>query len=248
MSSSQARLTWPTGFLLAFLQTISRTTSEAIVSAIFPRAGVPARQRFGEMRHLLQGCPGRHRRLVRIDHGLDQSGPGRAQRLAQHVGALARIIDSEAPDAKAARNRGEVAVRHLQREPRPVAPVVQPEAVADAVYKIVLAPRRETWIGWSTAMTIVGSTLAPRLLDRYLARVAVDGQQTRLPVSPGRRDNLVEPIYELHRTRGSFGRESERRAMTVSGTAGRPVPVVIGALAFFALGALAARNRLLQEK
>jgi hypothetical protein len=36
--------------------------------------------------------------------------------------------------------------------------------------------------------------------------------------------------------------------MTVSGTAGRLVPVAIGALTFFALGALAARSRLLEEK
>jgi hypothetical protein len=78
--------------------------------------------------------------------------------------------------------------------------------------------------------------------------VAVDGQQTPLPVSPGRRDNLVEPVYELHRTRGSFGRQAGCRAMTVSGTAGRLVPVAIGALTFFALGALAARSRLLEEK
>jgi hypothetical protein len=131
---------------------------------------------------------------------------------------------------------------YLKRGPRPMAPVVQPDAVADAINKTVLAPRRETWIGSSTAMTIVGSTVAPRF--QYLARVAVDGQQTRLPVSPGRRDNLVEPVYELHRTRGSFGRESARKAMVVSGAAGRLIPVAIGALVFFALGALATRKRL----
>jgi short-subunit dehydrogenase len=133
---------------------------------------------------------------------------------------------------------------HLPRQPRPVAPVVQPEVIADAVYETVLAPRRETWIGWSTAKTVVGSMLAPRFLDRYLARVAVDGQQTRLPVSPSRKDNLVEPVYELHRTRGSFGAESTNQAMTVSGAAGRLIPVAIGAMAFFVLGALVGRAQL----
>jgi short-subunit dehydrogenase len=163
-----------------------------------------------------------------------------------HSGSAIRVSMLELPAVNTP--QFDWARSHLRHEPRPVAPVVQPEAVADAVYKTVLAPRRETWIGWSTAMTIVGSTLAPRFLDRYLARVAVDGQQKRQPVSPGRRDNLVEPVYELHRTRGSFGRESGSRAMIVSGTAGRLVPVAIGALAFFALGALAARARLLEEK
>lgn len=137
---------------------------------------------------------------------------------------------------------------HMPRQPRPVAPVVQPELIADVIYRTILAPRRETWIGWSTAETIIGSMLAPRFLDRYLARIAVEGQQTCLPISAGRGDNLMEPVYELHRTRGSFGRESVRKAIVVSGTAGRLIPVAIGALAFFALGALATRQVLARRE
>lgn len=158
-----------------------------------------------------------------------------------HCGSAIRVSMLELPAVNTP--QFDWARSHLQRQPRPVAPVVQPELIADAIYGTILAPRRETWIGWSTAETVIGSMLAPRFLDRYLARAAVDGQQTRLPVSPGRRDNLVAPVPELHRTRGSFGSESARRAMVVSGTAGRLVPVAVGALVFFALGALATRKR-----
>jgi short-subunit dehydrogenase len=158
-----------------------------------------------------------------------------------HSGSAVRVSMLELPAVNTP--QFDWARSHLERQPRPVAPVVQPELIADAIYGTVLAPRRETWIGWSTVETIIGSMLAPRFLDRYLARFAVAGQQTRLPTSAARRDNLVQPVYELHRTRGSFGRESARNAMVVSGTAGRLIPVAIGALAFFALGALAGRKR-----
>ncbi len=39
-------------------------------------------------------------------------------------------------------------------------------------------PRRNMWIGISTAYTILGERLAPKLADFYLARTGVSGQQT----------------------------------------------------------------------
>jgi hypothetical protein len=117
-------------------------------------------------------------------------------------------------------------------------PVVQPEVIAETIYKTALRRRREVWIGWSAVKTILGNMLAPELLDRYLARVGVAGQQTLLPVGPNRRDNLQHPIYDLHRTRGSFGKEAQPSAVVVGGTAGRFVPVASGAALFFVLGCL----------
>ncbi len=71
---------------------------------------------------------------------------------------------------------------HMPRQPRPVAPVVQPEVIARAVFDAVQHPRREYWIGWSTLKVILGNIVLPAFLDRYLAKVAFQGQETRRPL------------------------------------------------------------------
>jgi short-subunit dehydrogenase len=132
---------------------------------------------------------------------------------------------------------------HMGQQPRPVPPVVQPEVIAEAVLRVARHPRRELWIGWSTLKVILGNLLMPEFLDHYLARHVVTAQQTRVPVSPMRRDNLMEPIHHLHRTRGSFDREASGSAVAIDGPAARLVPVAVGALALIAVAVLAARRR-----
>ncbi|GAA4813454.1 SDR family oxidoreductase [Tomitella cavernea] len=67
--------------------------------------------------------------------------------------------------------------------PQPVAPVFQPELPARAIVFLAEHPRRNMWVGLSTVYTILGERFAPALVDRYLARTGVSGQQTdeRLP-------------------------------------------------------------------
>jgi hypothetical protein len=124
-----------------------------------------------------------------------------------------------------------------------VPPVVQPEVIAEAEIRAALDPHREVWIGWSTLKVILGNVLLPGFLDRYLARTTVAAQQTRVPVSPMRGDNLFEPVHHLHRTRGSFDREAGASAMEVAGPTARLAPVAAGALALLALGWLLRRSR-----
>ncbi len=62
--------------------------------------------------------------------------------------------------------------------PMPVAPVFQPELPAKGIVFLAEHPRRNMWIGVSTAYTILGERLAPKLADVYLARTGVSGQQT----------------------------------------------------------------------
>jgi NAD(P)-dependent dehydrogenase (short-subunit alcohol dehydrogenase family) len=130
---------------------------------------------------------------------------------------------------------------HMSRQPRPVAPVVQPEVIARAVFDAVQNPRREYWIGSSTLKVILGNMLLPAFLDRYLARVAFEGQETPQPVTSDRKDNLIDPVHSLHRTRGRFGSEATDRAVVVAGPVARVVPVVVGGLLLLATGMLAAR-------
>ncbi|HTK14004.1 MAG TPA: SDR family oxidoreductase [Xanthobacteraceae bacterium] len=130
---------------------------------------------------------------------------------------------------------------HMPRKPRPVPPVVEPEVIANAVIQAAHAPRREYWIGWSTLKVIIGNMLLPSYLDRYLAKAAFDAQETQAAVSPKRKDNLMEPVHDLHRTRGRFGKEAGSTALVAIGPEARIAPVVAGALAFLALGLVARR-------
>jgi NAD(P)-dependent dehydrogenase (short-subunit alcohol dehydrogenase family) len=129
---------------------------------------------------------------------------------------------------------------HMPRQPRPVAPIVQPEVIARAVFDAVRHPRREYWIGLSTLKVILGNIALPGFLDRYLAKVAFQGQQTKAPVASDRQDNLTKPVHALHRTRGRFGNEAAEKAVVVVGPAARVAPIVVGGLLLFATGMLAA--------
>lgn len=130
---------------------------------------------------------------------------------------------------------------HMPRQPRPVAPVVQPEVIADAVFRAALAPKREYWIGSSTLKVILGNMVLPGFLDRYLARAAYEAQETRTPVSRSRKDNLFEPVHDRHRTRGRFGDESSNSAVVAAGPAARLAPIVAGSVVMVAAGLLLGR-------
>ena len=66
----------------------------------------------------------------------------------------------------------------MPKHPMPVAPIFQPELPAKGIVFLAEHPRRNMWIGISTAYTILGERLAPKLADLYLARTGVSGQQT----------------------------------------------------------------------
>ncbi len=131
---------------------------------------------------------------------------------------------------------------HMSRQPRPVAPVVQPEVIAQAVFDAARHPRREYWIGLSTLKVILGNMVLPAFLDRYLAKVAFEGQETAQAVSPDREDNLLTPVHSLHGTRGRFGNEATDRAVVTCGPLARLAPIMIGGILLFATGMLAATS------
>jgi NAD(P)-dependent dehydrogenase (short-subunit alcohol dehydrogenase family) len=128
---------------------------------------------------------------------------------------------------------------HMPRQPRPVAPVVQPEVIANTVFQAAHRPRREYWIGLSTLKVILGNMLLPAFLDHYLAKIAFTAQETERPVSWARTDNLMTPVTRLHRTHGSFDNEAQGSAIVVSGSVSRIAPVLIGAVVLFASGLVA---------
>ncbi|MBR0797410.1 SDR family oxidoreductase [Bradyrhizobium jicamae] len=132
---------------------------------------------------------------------------------------------------------------HIPHAPRPMGVPVEPEVVADAVFRVAEGSSREYWLGWQTILTILGNSVVPAYLDRYLARKAVAGQQTSTPLPAGRDDNLDHPVTALHRTRGSFSVGSSLHAMLIDGELARAACVIIGATLFLVAGAAVARRR-----
>ena len=100
---------------------------------------------------------------------------------------------------------------HVRGQPRPVAPVFQPEAIAEALVAAADDPRREYWLGWPTVKTVLGGQLMPDYLDHYLAEHVVTGQQSDEPVAPDRIDNLAfsRAPADMHAAHGRFDDEAQ---------------------------------------
>ena len=97
----------------------------------------------------------------------------------------------------------------LPNRAQPVPPIYQPEVGADAVYWASENRRRELWVGLPTVGAILGSRLAPGLLDRYLATTGYAAQQTAEPEDSSRPDNLWSAVPGDFGAHGAFdGRAS----------------------------------------
>jgi len=131
---------------------------------------------------------------------------------------------------------------HIGHVPRPMGTPIEPEVVADAVFRVAAGRGREYWLGIPTMLTMIANTIMPGFLDRYLAKAAVAGQQSGEVALSGRPDNLERPITALHRTRGSFSAEATSTAILIPGGIARVGIIVAGAALFFALGASIGRR------
>jgi short-subunit dehydrogenase len=129
----------------------------------------------------------------------------------------------------------------LPRRPRPVAPVYRPEVAAQAIIWASDHPRRELLVGHSTLLAILASKVGASIADRYLARTAVDAQQTDEPDDPARADNLDAPLPGDRGARGRFGGEAHARSVHLWLTTHRRA---LGGSALAAAGAAAGARRL----
>lgn len=124
---------------------------------------------------------------------------------------------------------------YLPRRVRPVAPVFQPEAIAEQVVKAALRAPREVWIGRSTAEAILGTTAAPAWLDRMMAHKAWEGQMTDERVEGPQLGNLYEPAPERFGAHGRFDRSAHDAVESYSP---RWVRAAFGGLAALSIAAL----------
>jgi NADP-dependent 3-hydroxy acid dehydrogenase YdfG len=92
----------------------------------------------------------------------------------------------------------------LPRAIQPLPPVYQPELAADAIVWAAEHPRRELLVGWQTWLGVLGQSLVPGVMDRYLADRAWEGQMSDDPARPGSPDSLDEPVAADVGAHGAF--------------------------------------------
>lgn len=93
---------------------------------------------------------------------------------------------------------------YLPNKPKPMGHIYQPEVAAKAIFKLVLRPKREIYVGYTTTEAIVGNKLIPGYLDKYLAKTGYKGQQTNEPADSNRANNLYKPLPGDHGAHGIF--------------------------------------------
>jgi NAD(P)-dependent dehydrogenase (short-subunit alcohol dehydrogenase family) len=96
----------------------------------------------------------------------------------------------------------------MRRHPMPVPPIFQPEVAARGIAFLAEHPRRNMWIGISTAYTILAQRVAPLLLDKYLGRSGIESQLSDR-AAPHLGPNLWQP-RDREADQGSRGAFDER--------------------------------------
>jgi NAD(P)-dependent dehydrogenase (short-subunit alcohol dehydrogenase family) len=99
---------------------------------------------------------------------------------------------------------------HMPRRAQPVPPIHQPEPVAERIVQAARTAPRELWVGVPSVQAILGTMVAPGLLDRFLAWQGYGGQMTAEPEPPGRPDNLMAPVPGDAGMHGRFDARAER--------------------------------------
>lgn len=101
----------------------------------------------------------------------------------------------------------------LPKNPRPVAPIYQPEVAAEAIVWSARHRRRELYVGIPSAAIIRLNKVFPSLLDLYLAASGWKGQMTDRPIRVEEQDNLFVPVPGDHGARGAFDDEAHEHSV-----------------------------------
>jgi short-subunit dehydrogenase len=172
---------------LARMRARNRGTIVQVSSALAHRA-IPLQAAYCGAKHAIKGF----------------SESLRCELLHDHSGVRVTRVDLPAintPQFDWVRNR-------LPGRPRPAGRIYQPEVAADAIVWASERAPRELHVGITTAAVLAANRVAPGLLDRYLATVAWDGQQTDEPADPDAPDNLFDALPGARDAHGRFDAEA----------------------------------------
>ena len=102
------------------------------------------------------------------------------------------------------------AMNKMGYKAKPVAPIFEPEVPARAILFAATHKRREIWVGFPTVKAILANSIAPGLIDRYLAKAGYSGQLTKERLAADAPDNLFEPVPGNYGAHGRFDAQSRR--------------------------------------
>ncbi len=103
------------------------------------------------------------------------------------------------------------AVTHMERPPRPMRPVYQPELIAEGIFRAATGQRRAVTIGSVTVLFGLLSALFPRLIEGAIFRLGYEGQMTDCPQAAALREpTLFAPSPRPAGMRGPFDAQAQR--------------------------------------
>ena len=105
----------------------------------------------------------------------------------------------------------------LDKKPRPMGTIYQPEVAARAVLSAAGTNDREYYVGLPAVQTILGNKLFPGLMDIFLGKTAVSGQQTDQQENHGQ-DYLFETVPGDHGSHGDFDDKAKKSGMVIKGS------------------------------
>lgn len=103
----------------------------------------------------------------------------------------------------------------LPNKPRPMGRVYDPEVAARAILYAAAHNRREIYVGYPTFKAIYGNKIAAWYADYVLAKTGFDGQQTDQPETPGRPNNVWEPVAEDREAYGNFASVAHKKSFSL---------------------------------
>jgi NAD(P)-dependent dehydrogenase (short-subunit alcohol dehydrogenase family) len=128
---------------------------------------------------------------------------------------------------------------NMPHKSQPVPPIFQPEVAAEAIVWAATHKRRELYVGGSTVEAILGTKVAPGLVDRYLGKTGYKSQQTAQPENHHKQSNLWQPLPGDHGAHGSFDAQAQDYSLQLWATENQDWLILgLGAgVALVALGA-----------
>lgn len=78
----------------------------------------------------------------------------------------------------------------MPRRPQPMPPIHQPEAIAEAIFRASQSAPRELWVGFTSVRAILGTMVAPGLLDKFW-----HGRDTMVSSHPNRKEPNMPTIF-----------------------------------------------------
>ncbi|MCP9237057.1 SDR family oxidoreductase [Lewinella sp. JB7] len=114
----------------------------------------------------------------------------------------------------------------LDKQPRPMGTIYQPEVAARAVVAAAGTNDREYYVGFPAVQTILSSKLFPGLMDLFLGKSAVSGQKTDKPARHDK-DYLFESVPGDHGSHGDFDDKAKNSGIVLKGSTVRALTSAI---------------------